>query len=152
MNSKNCDMLTKNLDAKDEMELLRIVDGRIDEILSKSSNPKRSLEALICLYEGRNNIATSYTIMSIAYGVLVGFLTMWATSEVEKIFVAVLLIVAIVVLVIGSLIIYDYDTKRAFVLSVVKFRYDSICNQVSYANSDDDGNVKEYIVKVMRNE
>lgn len=134
MKDENYNYLMMNLKAHDEQEELMIINNRIDEIISKSSNPKFTLEALICMFESKNNLSTYYAIMAIIYSSLI-----MAISLVPNLFnmsfnsylitIFVMAIIGIVLLIFAGLEKKSAEV-RVFILNVLKFRYEELNREI----------------------
>lgn len=155
MNDKYYDILIKDLQIEDEVERLRIVNNRIDEIIRTTSNPQEVIEALICSFEGRNNTSTTISILAIAYAMSIGGISLLAT-EFTRTFFGIILIILTISIACLAFKYLDKDQKKAFVLTALKIRYEKM---KSIPDSDNDRENQfeeneeydqEYIVRVKK--
>lgn len=158
MKCKNYDYLIKNINANDEQEMYEIVNRRIDKLISNSENPKMTLEALISCFEGANNTSECFSLISIAYGLVIGIFSLFTLGWNEKLEKATNIFIfsivfLVVVLVFVAFYSYKDGHKKGFILNVLKFRYEDIKKQEikEKDNLNYSADEKIYIVKIKRN-
>lgn len=168
MKSKNYNYLIKDLKVHDEQEMSTIVNERIDKVISKSdSNAKSTLEALICLFDGVDNISNGNTYISLAYALFIGIFTLISMvvkvneSMKNSMFIYILIVsIAVVALLLIGLYSSKQGQKRGFILNALKFKYEElkqnelVCDENKAKEIDkliysEDESI--YIVKVKKN-
>lgn len=153
MKDKYYYMLIEHFDAKDEVERLKILNDRINEILINNVDPQQTMEALLCSFEGKSNISLSLSVLAIAYTVCIGAVTIIAT-EIDKVFWGNVLVIVAVVLVVIAFLMLRREEKRAFVFRALTIRYEKMKNSFTDINSlenmSNNNKTYKYIVEVKK--
>ena len=139
-------VLTEKIETQDEMERLMVINSRIDKIVFSEENPRATLRALICLFEGNSDSTIGYSIMALAYSVLLGAITLLAITNIDRAFFGIILLLITGILIRISVWAHKREVKHKVILSALRFRYEimSDCKECTYKNES----VTEYIVQV----
>lgn len=151
MKDKYYKILVEDLDTKDEIERLMVVNNRIDEIVLKEFNPQQALEALICMFRSKSINSTGYTIMSIAYAVGLAVVSL-ITDEIVKKVIGVVLGVIVIVIALLAFKASKGEEKNAFVLNALDIRYEKMKKDNGYIEKMKQEDSAVYYVKVIKKE
>lgn len=153
MKSANCDKLMEKATVNNEVELYKIINSRLDEILSNAYNKEETLRALLCAFESKTNRTVFFSIMSICFAVLLGGISLISSllpveSFVGEIILIIGLLIVAILIMIACKVGDKEEEKARFILSVIKERHEDLKNGKMNEMIQHNENEKVYYVTV----
>lgn len=133
----NSDFLMQKIEVYDEQEQFEILNKRIDILISESKQSERdTLKALICNFEGYNNMSFYYALIPLTFSLIMSIISIMIslfTNMVPNEAFVIILVGLAIALAISILIAAEmerkHSIKRAFILQALRFRYEDTCKE-----------------------
>ena len=135
--------LRKMVCKNDYMSSFKDISKYIDEEIGNEDDVKEELQALICFFESDLNKTNTYTVITIAYAILIGTIAVLSnilsiTKDVTVNYILFfIMIIAVIYVAIKVIIMQNSDYIKTFVLKVLNFKLEEFNNKTPNSNKSD---------------